>query len=82
MITSHGAFAKYSSFSVTKLQEIICLPSEEISKEDNLNLDSGPATERNWVKKAGFDIAYCPAVFDTLLALSVMKHPCKAKEPS
>lgn len=33
MITSHGAFAKYSSFSVTKLQEIICLLSEEISKE-------------------------------------------------
>lgn len=33
MITSHGAFPKYYPFSVTELQEIICLLSEEVSKE-------------------------------------------------
>lgn len=51
-------------------------------KTDKLNPGSGPPTESGCVEEAWFDIVYHPTVFCALLALLVVKCPCKAKKPS
>lgn len=47
--------------------------------ERQSNADSGPRAERGWVKEAGFDTAYCPAVCYARLPLLLVKCPCEAK---
>lgn len=51
-------------------------------KTDKLNPGSGPPTESGCVEEAWFDIVYHPTAFCALLALLVVKCPCKAKKPS